>query len=457
MDGESARPGERIMTAHFDRRTVLGGMTAGSVMLAGCSPGRPGPMPSGPYVSRTGMGFERNGKIHRYTGANAWYLAWLGSDAKFGDRARLGRELDRLKALGVTNVRVLAGGEEGPLKNSIRPGFVNKAGELNQQLLTGLDHAMAEIARRDMTAVLYFTNNWEWSGGMMTLLWYETGQYLDMNDPAHPWPAFPDAGSAFYANAGATKRFYDYVRAVVTRTNSVTGLRYAEDPALMAWQLCNEPRPGVTAAVIERNLPAYYKWIDDSAALIRSLDSNHLVSLGMEGTIATGGRTDIVERAHQNIDYLTAHIWPLNWGWVDGKNLAGTWAGGRDKVIDYIDTHVSLAARAGKPLVIEEFGFPRDGERYDPSVSTTFREKYYGLIYSAAEASLRAGGPVAGTNFWAWNGEARTPHADHRFRDGDLQYMGDPPHEPQGWYGNFDSDKAMLDLIAAHARSFATT
>jgi mannan endo-1,4-beta-mannosidase len=28
--------------------------------------------------------------------------------------------------------------------------------------------------------------------------------------------------------------------------------------------------------------------------------------------------------------------------------------------------------------------------------------------------------------------------------------MGDPPHEPQGWYGVFDSDAAMLEVIRAH-------
>jgi mannan endo-1,4-beta-mannosidase len=29
-------------------------------------------------------------------------------------------------------------------------------------------------------------------------------------------------------------------------------------------------------------------------------------------------------------------------------------------------------------------------------------------------------------------------------------------HEPQGWYGNFDSDKAMIKLIGGHAEKFAT-
>jgi mannan endo-1,4-beta-mannosidase len=243
---------------------------------------------------------------------------------------------------------------------------------------------------------------------------------------------------------------------LVTRTNTVTGLAYRDDPTLMAWQLGNEPRPGVSPAVMQAILPAYYRWIDDSAVLIRSLDPNHLVSLGMEGTIATNGNSEIVGRAHQNIDYMTAHIWPLNWGWVDGKNLAGTWEAGKAKVVDYIDTHVKLARAAGKPLVFEEFGFPRDGELYDPSAPTTFRQRYYRLIYGSAVASHVSGGPVQGTNFWAWNGEARSQHPDHHFHEGDTQYMGDPPHEPQGWYGNFDSDIEMLAIIREHARAFAT-
>jgi mannan endo-1,4-beta-mannosidase len=206
---------------------------------------------------------------------------------------------------------------------------------------------------------------------------------------------------------------------------------------------------------MEQVLPSYYKWIDDSVALIRSLDPNHLVSLGMEGTIATNGSTAIVDRAHLNVDYYTAHIWPLNWGWVDGKNLAGTWDSGRQRVQQYVDGHVALASAAAKPLVFEEFGFPRDDEAYDPSTTTRFRQRYYQLIFDAAENSLRSGGPVAGTNFWAWNGEARTAHPDWRFKDGDLQYMGDPPHEPQGWYGNFDSDTPILNQIRNHARKFA--
>jgi mannan endo-1,4-beta-mannosidase len=67
-----------------------------------------------------------------------------------------------LKAIGVTNLRIMASGEEGPVRNSIQPGFVNAAGEHNAALLEGLDYAMAEIGRRGMLAVMCLGNFWEW-------------------------------------------------------------------------------------------------------------------------------------------------------------------------------------------------------------------------------------------------------------------------------------------------------
>ena len=449
------------ISAALDRRRFIGaagigaGTLAGAGLLGGCSAMGMGDY--GRFIATHGKMFMQGSDIYQWTGANAWYFAWLGADAGYGDRARLGRELDRLKSIGVTNLRIMASGEEGPVKDSIKPGFVNEAGEMNTALLEGLDYAMAEIGKRDMVAVLCLTNFWEWSGGMMNRLAWATGEWMDMNDPAHPWPAFPDAVSKFYSNEQAKAGYYDYVRAIVTRVNSVTGIPYAEDPAIMAWQHCNEPRPGGTEEGIAAALPHYYEWIDTTAALIRELDPNHLVSLGHEGTQGANGSEEIVLRAHQNIDYMTAHIWPLNWGWVDGKDLEGTWPAGRKLVEDYLAAHIRIANDAGKPLAVEEFGFPRDGELYAPDVPATFRERYYKVIYDAAQANSSAtGGPIAGTNFWAWNGEARAKHPDFRYRNGDNAYMGDPMHEPQGWYGNFDSDEAMIALIREHAERFAT-
>jgi len=445
----------------LDRRSLLAASGAlGGATLPGCgSAGAAAEAKTAPavptaeragFVERDGMRLMLDAEPYSFVGANIWYGAYLGADAAYGDRARLGRELDRLQALGITNLRILAGAEEGPLAHSVKPGFRTKDA-WNEPLLRGLDYCLAEVAQRGLRAVLYLTNFWEWSGGMGSYLWYATGTYLDNGDPAHPWPEFPDHNADFYASPPAVEMFREHVRRVVGRTNSVSGVEYADDPAIMSWQLCNEPRPGGSDEKIAATLPAYYAWIADSARLIRALDRNHLVSLGHEGTIAAGGRDEVVIEAHAEIDYVTAHIWPLNWGWVDGKDLAGTWQAGAAKVAEYLAAHERIAASLDKPLVLEEFGFPRDGERYDPSAPTTFRERYYAMIYGAVESSVARGGPICGSNFWAWNGEARAAHSDYRFQDGDRQYMGDPPHEPQGWYGNFDTDEPMLALIRSHA------
>ena len=437
----------------LDRRTA---MLSGAALLAGCAAGvRPGGAGStSRFVRVDGTRFVDSNGTYRFAGANIWYAAYLGADAAYGNRDRLRRELDAMAGLGIDNLRILGSSELSPLKNSITPGFRTERPDYNETLLAGLDFALAEMGKRNMRAVVYLTNFWEWSGGMMTYLyWTNGGRYINMNDPAHPWPEFADFNAAFYNSPQAISLYHDYVRAVVGRTNTITGLRYADDPAIMAWQLSNEPRPAGSEAVGRPNLPAFFAWVEKTANLIKSIDSNHLVSTGSEGLQGCFGDEACVIDEHKPaaIDYLTTHIWPLNWSWVDAANLSGTWDAGAAKVEKYIADHVALASRLGKPLVIEEFGFPRDGGLYDPGVPTSFKDRFYSLIYDAVLADAREGGPLAGSNFWAWGGEGRASSVDHKFQPGDTAYLGDPPHEPQGWYSVFGSDESTKQVIRSHA------
>ena len=434
------------------RRSLIGGSAALAATLALPLPAAAAPA----FVRREGTRLMLGDRPYRFAGANLWYGAWLGA-AGFGNRDRLRRELDALAATGVTNLRVAASAEASPLKNAVSPAFHDRDGAANPALLDGLDFCLAEMARRNMQAVLYLTNFWEWSGGMMTYLYYVTGKYMDVNDPAHPWPAFPNATAQFYANPKAVALNHAWVRAIVGRTNRITGTPYRDDPTIMAWQLANEPRPGGDLATATPLLPAYYAWIRSSAKLIKSLDRNHLVSTGSEGLKGSVESAEIYRTAHAvpEIDYLTAHIWPLNWSWVDAKDIPGTHAAATAKVAEYLQQHQALAKQIGKPLVIEEFGYPRDGGGYDPQASTHFKDLYYQQIYDAVLTSARTGGPIIGSNFWAWNGEGRAAHGDHRFQPGDTAWLGDPPHEPQGWYGVFDTDASMRATIKAHAEALA--
>lgn len=408
--------------------------------------------PPAGFVRRQRTQLTLDGAPYRFVGANLWYAAWIGHEA------RLGRELDALRSDGVTNLRIAASAELSPLKNSVRPAFHDQDGRYDEALLTGLDHALAEIGRRGMKAVLYLTNFWEWSGGMATyLLWTNGGRYIDANDPAHPWPEFPDFVAGFYRSPEAIARYHAHVRHIVGRVNTVTGKPYAEDPAIMAWQLANEPRPGGTDAVIDAALPDFHAWISTTARLIKSIAPNHLVSTGGEGLVGAVGRADLAlsSQADEAIDYHTAHIWPANWGWLDRADMGRTHARALSRTADYVAQHVALATQAGKPLVIEEFGYPRDGDRYGLNVPTAMRDDLYALIQDAVIADARAGGPLVGSNFWAWNGEGRAEHPDFRFQSGDSAFLGDPPHEPQGWYGVFDEDRSTRDIIRSRASALA--
>jgi mannan endo-1,4-beta-mannosidase len=442
------RKGEIAM---FTRRDLLIGTSA--LLAIPAAPILAARSTPGPFVSRKGMRLVNAGRTYRYAGTNMWYAAYLGANAPYGNRDRLKRELDRLLALGVTSVRILGSSELSPLKNSVTPTFRDQSNRYNETLLEGLDFALAELGKRNMKAVIYLANFWEWSGGFVTYeYWTNGGHYINMNDPAHPWPEFPDLSSNFYGSPKAVALLNDYVRAVVGRTNRITGRRYADDPAIQAWQLANEPRPGVSPDVVKKNMPSYLAWIDGTARLIKSIDPNHMVSTGSEGTQGCAESDTCARDAHSSpaIDYMTAHIWPQNWSWADPKDLPGTWPTTEKNTRDYFARQVAIAQALGKPLVVEEFGFPRDNG-YEPGTPTVYKDKFYSLIYELALDNMRAGGPVAGTHFWAWSGEGRAQHPDHHFQPGDTSYLGDPPHEPQGWYGVFDVDASTQAVIRNHA------
>ena len=435
----------------LNRRELM--LTASAALASTSIKARPRGVP---FVRTVGAHFMKGSDPYRIAGTNMWYAAYLGAEAPIGNRDRLKRELDRLAALGINNVRILGSSELSPLKNSVRPTFRDRTGHFNETLLRGLDHALAEMGKRGITAVIYVANFWEWSGGMMTYLyWTNGGRYIDMNDPAHPWPEFPDMSSEFYGHAAAVRMFDNYVRAVVGRRNSVTGRLYRDDQAILSWQLANEPRPGGSEAAGNRHMKAYLAWIDGTARLIKSIDPNHMVSTGSEGTMGCINSEQCVIDAHSlpSIDYVNAHVWPQNWNWADPKDLAGTWPTVEKNARAYIAQQIGIAKRVGKPLVIEEFGMPRDSGSFEPRTSTAFKDMFYQLIYSAVLDSVRSGGPLQGCNFWGWGGEGRAQHPDHHFVRGDTSYVADPPHEPQGWYSVFDVDQSTQAVIRDYANA----
>lgn len=381
-----------------------------------------------------------DGKPCYFLGTNLWYAPILASTGEGGNRPRLARELDSLAACGVTNLRVLVGAEgDAGVTAKIEPILQYAPGQYDDRLLDGLDYLLAQLGQRGMKAVLYLNNSWEWSGGYSQYLAW-SGEGKAPIPCIDGYETYTDYVARFIPNMRARELFENHVRFIVGRTNRYTGLKYTEDPAIFSWQICNEPRPFGTA-----NHEAFAEWIAQTARLIRSLDPNHMISTGSEGFYGCESNLELTERIHAipEIAYVNLHIWPSNWRWVDRNALAEGLENAKEMTRKYIDMHLEIGRRLNKPVIIEEFGFPRDSFQFARNTPTTLRDAYYSEILDRLVESKRSGGILAGANFWAWGGEARP---EHLYWERGDDYCGDPAQEQQGLYSVFNDD-STVELI----------
>lgn len=168
------------------------------------------------------------GKPVRFIGTNVWYA----SDIAVSDHDRLTTELDSLKALGLTNIRVCA----------------------TEENFEGMDILLSELEKRGMAAVLFLNNAWEWSpSGYRSYL-----EAAGAGHQPHPavegyWP-YMCAMAEFAADEKAVDLFREHVRRYVER--------YSQNPAVFAWQICNEPRPFSSDSL---KVEAFVNYIGSSA------------------------------------------------------------------------------------------------------------------------------------------------------------------------------------------------
>ena len=391
--------------------------------------------------------FVRDGKPYYFVGTNFWYGAILGSEGEGGNRERLHKELDFLKSIGINNLRVLVGADgENGIKTRVEPSLQVAPGVYNDTILAGLDYFMNELRERDMTAVLYLNNSWEWSGGYSVYL-----QWSGHGDAVVPavdgWPAYMEYVKQFPQSDSAKALFANHVNYIVSRTNRYNQIKYVDDPTIMSWQIGNEPR-----AFSDENKEPFARWMADVAAQIKSLDPNHMVSSGSEGSWGCEMDMSLFEKIHAdpNINYLNIHIWPYNWSWVKADSLTELLPRAKENTKKYIDDHMVIARKYSKPIVLEEFGFPRDGFSFSKEAPTTARDEYYRYVFDLIRQDRESGGLFAGCNFWAWGGFAGQ-NPDHVFWEKGDDYTGDPAQEQQGLNSVFATD-STIEIIKAENR-----
>lgn len=400
--------------------------------------------------------FELRGKPHFYIGTNMWFGCYVSDPALPGGRARLVRELDRLQSMGVNNLRLLAGSESSDLVASIRQCITMAPHVYYENLLAGLDFTLAEMAKRDMRGILFLSNYWQWSGGFAQYVRWVTGETIpDPDKPPNDWHGFMQMSAKLYQTPAANQLYLDYVKTLINRRNTINGRVYRDDPAIMTWELANEPRPGADEKFAARDVPIFADWVDATARFIHAQDANHLVCTGSEGIHGCLDSADAFIASHKTpaIDYVTVHMWLKNWKWLADPAPGEAFEKAAIRARDHVEEHTKIATDIlKKPLVLEEFGLPRDHEQYSPDSPTLARDDYYRRMFDQVAESCHAGRALQAANFWAWAGEGRAAEKMGTTADA---FTGDPFSEPQGLNSVFDSDTSTRAIIAAANRKLS--
>ena len=149
--------------------------------------------------------FEEDGKRYIIWGANFWEGMNLGAK-NTGNRTRLMNDLDKMKSMGINNLRIIAA-SEGPISIQ-KPKIVlmPEPGVYNEDMFEGLDYVLYQLKKRGMKAVMVLNNFWQWSGGFAQYVsWFKKTNIpfppgYPENDPLanHTWGEMGDYSASFY-------------------------------------------------------------------------------------------------------------------------------------------------------------------------------------------------------------------------------------------------------------------
>ena len=271
------------------------------------------------YVTKEGSRLMLDGKSFYFSGTNQYYLF-------FKSKAMVDDVMERARAMGLNTMRTWAFCDgEWHGGHSLQP----EPGVYHEETFRKLDYAIFKAESMGIRLVLSLVNNWESFGGM---------------DAYVRWSPTANSHDDFYTDVTTRKLFKEYVSYVLNRVNVYTGRAYKDEPAILMWELANEPR--VTASRVSD----LYRWISEMASFVKSIDKNHLLSTGSEGDYASD-----VFQTHQStdVDVVSFHMYPDHWGWSESQSR------------DSIKKQIAIAhEQLNKPAFCGEFGL-RDRSQRD--------------------------------------------------------------------------------------------
>jgi len=158
------------------------------------------------------------------------------------------------------------------------------------------------------------------------------------------------ASKEFFSDSVCKQLYKNWVKKVITHTNSLNNIPYKKDPYIFSWELCNEP------GNLKPELDTLINWIEEMSSYIANLDSNHLISGG------TGaGARHYVYPSQYPVNYFILFNQPQSINFSEFHFYSFPRLG-EDTTAFLIDTMIHDAHNIlSKPIVLEEFGVKRIG------------------------------------------------------------------------------------------------
>jgi hypothetical protein len=185
------------------------------------------------------------------------------------------------------------------------PRYVLGPGQFNEEAFRALDLMLATANEVGVRVIIPFVDNWPWMGGR--------AQYAAFRGKK------PDD---FWTDPQIKADFKQTISYIINRKNTLTGISYRDDKAVLAWETGNE-------------LASPNEWVLEIGAFIKSLDKNHLL---LDGFTGYGLRDETI--ANPYTDIITTHHYER-----DPRDMVRTIRASAAK------------AKGKKPYLIGEFGF----------------------------------------------------------------------------------------------------
>jgi hypothetical protein len=187
---------------------------------------------------------------------------------------------------------------------------IDGPGIINEEAFVSLDKLLQLANQHQVRVIIPFIDNWDWPPGGITDFAHFRGKVR----------------MEFYTDPQLIQDFKQVLDQVMNRVNSFTGVRYKDDPAILAWETGNE-------------LMVAPEWMSEIAAYYKSINPNQLLISGNQMELPHFYRNiSDAALADPNIDIVKSHYYSGNYA-------------------AQVEADKAKATAHNKPFIVGEFGF----------------------------------------------------------------------------------------------------